>query len=106
MAEASRYGALCRAGLRVEYLHANAITHNFLFGAVAELVDNSRDAGATRLDIFIVINENLQGGFSLCFMDDGCGMNPKEATDLVYFRRSSKQTNPKMIGCYGNGLKS
>lgn len=29
-----------------------------------------------------------------------------EATDIVYFGRSSKRTNPKMIGRYGNGLKS
>ncbi|XP_053160798.1 MORC family CW-type zinc finger protein 1 isoform X2 [Hemicordylus capensis] len=83
MAKASRYGDLCRAELRLEYLHANSTTHDFLFGAVAELIDNSRDAGATRLDIFT-----------------------GEATDLVYFGRSSKRTIPKMIGHYGNGLKS
>ncbi|XP_062982925.1 MORC family CW-type zinc finger protein 1 [Elgaria multicarinata webbii] len=106
MAAGSRYGVLCRAGLRLEYLHANSTTHDFLFGAVAELIDNSRDAGATRLDIFTVNNENLQGGFTLCFLDNGCGMTPREATDLVYFGRSSKRANPKMIGRYGNGLKS
>ncbi|XP_066477367.1 MORC family CW-type zinc finger protein 1 [Tiliqua scincoides] len=103
---AARYGALCRAELRLEYLHANSTTHDFLFGAVAELIDNSRDAGATRLDIFTVTNENLQGGFMLCFLDNGCGMNPREATDLVYFGRSSKRLVANMIGHYGNGLKS
>ncbi|XP_042298904.1 MORC family CW-type zinc finger protein 1-like [Sceloporus undulatus] len=70
------YGSLCRAELRLEYLHANSTTHDFLFGAVAELIDNSRDAGATRLDILTVDNVNLQGGFTLCFLDDGCGMTP------------------------------
>ncbi|KAH0624966.1 hypothetical protein JD844_032926 [Phrynosoma platyrhinos] len=106
MSEAKRYGSLCRAELRLEYLHANSTTHDFLFGAIAELADNSRDAGATRLDILTVDNVNLQGGFMLCFLDDGCGMTPREATDLVYFGRSSKRSNPTMIGRYGNGLKS
>ncbi|KAJ7320370.1 hypothetical protein JRQ81_019881, partial [Phrynocephalus forsythii] len=81
-------------------------THDFLFGAVAELIDNSRDAGATRLDIYTVDRDNMQGGFLLCFLDDGCGMTPREATDIVYFGRSSKTANPKMIGRFGNGLKS
>ncbi|XP_054830407.1 MORC family CW-type zinc finger protein 1 [Eublepharis macularius] len=106
MSEASRYEPLCRAELRLEYLHANSTTHDFLFGAVAELIDNSRDAGATRLDIFTVNDEKLQGGFMLCFLDDGCGMMPREVMDIVYFGRSSKRTTSKMIGHYGNGLKS
>ncbi|XP_015282820.1 PREDICTED: MORC family CW-type zinc finger protein 1 [Gekko japonicus] len=106
MSGVSCYRALCRAQLKLEYLHANSTTHDFLFGAIAELIDNSRDAGATRLDIFTVNNENLQGGFMLCFLDDGCGMTPREATDLVYFGRSSKRTVSGMIGHYGNGLKS
>nr|XP_056714156.1 MORC family CW-type zinc finger protein 1 [Euleptes europaea] len=106
MSAATRYGALCRAELRLEYLRANSATHDFLFGAVAELIDNSRDAGATRLHIFTENNETLQGGFMFCFLDDGCGMTPREATDLVYFGRSSKRTMSTMIGHYGNGLKS
>ncbi|XP_012883963.1 PREDICTED: MORC family CW-type zinc finger protein 1 [Dipodomys ordii] len=71
-------------------------THSFLFGALAELLDNasndivmlsfSRDAGATRLDVFSVDNEKLQGGFMLCFLDDGCGMSPgfQYATEASY----------------------
>nr|XP_008105986.1 PREDICTED: MORC family CW-type zinc finger protein 1 isoform X2 [Anolis carolinensis] len=106
MAEAKGYLSLCRAELCLEFLHANSTTHDFLFGAIAELIDNSRDAGATRLDILTVDNDNLQGGFMLCFLDDGCGMTPWEATDLIYFGRSSKRFNPTMIGRYGNGLKS
>nr|XP_006116911.1 MORC family CW-type zinc finger protein 1-like [Pelodiscus sinensis] len=87
--------------------HSWSTTHDFLFGAIAELIDNSRDAGATRLDIFTVDNNKLPGGFMLCFLDDGCGMAHKEATDLIYFGRSSKRTSTsRMIGRYGNGLKS
>ncbi|KAG8136699.1 hypothetical protein E2320_005262, partial [Naja naja] len=83
MAGPALYGALCRAKLTLEFLHANSTTHDFIFGAIAELIDNSRDAGATRLDIYT-----------------------DEATNIVYFGRSSKRKDPTMIGRYGNGLKS
>ncbi|XP_049713842.1 MORC family CW-type zinc finger protein 1 [Elephas maximus indicus] len=66
-----------------------------------------RDAGATRLDVFSVDNETLQGGFMLCFLDDGCGMSPEEASDIIYFGTSKKRLSAlKFIGQYGNGLKS
>ncbi|XP_043849421.1 MORC family CW-type zinc finger protein 1 [Dromiciops gliroides] len=82
-------------------------THSFLFGALAELIDNSRDAGATRLDVFSVDNEKLQGGFMLCFLDDGYGMSPEEASDVIFFGMSKKRiAASRFIGHYGNGLKS
>ncbi|XP_062036783.1 MORC family CW-type zinc finger protein 1 [Lepus europaeus] len=66
-----------------------------------------RDAGAARLDVFSVDNEKLQGGFMLCFLDDGCGMSPEEASDIIYFGTSKKRLSTmKFIGQYGNGLKS
>ncbi|EAW79714.1 MORC family CW-type zinc finger 1 [Homo sapiens] len=102
-----RYPALQRAQLRLDFIHANSTTHSFLFGALAELLDNARDAGAERLDVFSVDNEKLQGGFMLCFLDDGCGMSPEEASDIIYFGRSKKRLSTlKFIGQYGNGLKS
>ncbi|XP_057553673.1 LOW QUALITY PROTEIN: MORC family CW-type zinc finger protein 1 [Hippopotamus amphibius kiboko] len=82
-------------------------THSFLFGALAELLDNARDSGAARLDVFSVDKEELQGGFMLCFLDDGCGMSPEEASDIIYFGTSKKRLSTlKFIGQYGNGLKS
>uniref|UniRef100_A0A8C5YG89 MORC family CW-type zinc finger 1 n=1 Tax=Microcebus murinus TaxID=30608 RepID=A0A8C5YG89_MICMU len=52
-------------------------------------------------------NEKLQGGFMLCFLDDGCGMSPEEASDIIYFGASKKPLSTlKFIGQYGNGLKS
>ncbi|XP_042532796.1 MORC family CW-type zinc finger protein 1 [Dipodomys spectabilis] len=67
----------------------------------------TRDAGATRLDVFSVDNEKLQGGFMLCFLDDGCGMSPEDSSDIIYFGTSKKQLSTlKFIGQYGNGLKS
>ncbi|XP_032708520.1 MORC family CW-type zinc finger protein 1 [Lontra canadensis] len=102
-----KYATLRRAQLRLDFIHANSTTHSFLFGALAELLDNARDAGAARLDVFSVDNEKLQGGFMLCFLDDGCGMNPEEASEIIYFGTSKKRSSAlKFIGQYGNGLKS
>ncbi|XP_045707785.1 MORC family CW-type zinc finger protein 1 [Phyllostomus hastatus] len=102
-----KYASLRRAELHLDFIHANSTTHSFLFGALAELLDNARDAGAARLDVFSVDDEKLQGGFMLCFLDDGCGMSPEEASDIIYFGTSKKRLSPlKFIGQYGNGLKS
>ncbi|EDK98094.1 MORC family CW-type zinc finger protein 1 [Mus musculus] len=102
-----KYALLQRAKLHLDFIHANSTTHSFLFGALAELLDNARDAGAVRLDVFSVDNETLQGGFMLCFLDDGCGMSPDEASDVIYFGTSKKRLSTlKFIGQYGNGLKS
>ncbi|XP_049641562.1 MORC family CW-type zinc finger protein 1 [Suncus etruscus] len=102
-----KYASLQRAQLHLDFIHANSTTHSFLFGALAELLDNARDAGAARIDVFSVDNEKLQGGFMLCFLDDGCGMSPEEAMDIIYFGTSKKRvSNLKFIGQYGNGLKS
>ncbi|KAL1788950.1 MORC family CW-type zinc finger protein 1 [Sigmodon hispidus] len=106
-----KYPLLQRAKLHLDFIHANSTTHSFLFGALAELLDNARDAGAMRLDVFSVDNETLQGGFMLCFLDDGCGMSPAaicdEVPDIIYFGTSKKRLSTlKFIGQYGNGLKS
>ncbi|XP_010628492.1 MORC family CW-type zinc finger protein 1 [Fukomys damarensis] len=104
---ADKYASLQRAWLHLDFLHANSTTHGFLFGALAELLDNARDSGAARLDVFSVDNEKLQGGFTLCFLDDGCGISPEEASDIIHFGTPKKQLpTSKFIGQYGNGLKS
>lgn len=103
----SNYSSLNRAQLTFEYLHTNSTTHEFLFGALAELVDNSRDANATRIDIYTEKRPDLRGGFMLCFLDDGTGMDPGEATHVIQFGKSSKRfPESTHIGQYGNGLKS
>ncbi|NXX97900.1 MORC2 protein, partial [Centropus bengalensis] len=51
--------------------------------------------------------EELRGGFMLCFLDDGTGMNPSEAAGVIQFGKSAKQSpESTQIGQYGNGLKS
>ncbi|XP_066459849.1 ATPase MORC2 isoform X1 [Eleutherodactylus coqui] len=103
----TNYSSLNRAQLTFEYLHTNSTTHEFLFGALAELVDNARDADATRIDIYTVPREELRGGFMLCFLDDGTGMDSSEAASVIQFGRSAKRTPESIhIGQYGNGLKS
>ncbi|XP_076367595.1 ATPase MORC2-like isoform X2 [Tachypleus tridentatus] len=100
------FSDLNRAQLSVEYLHANSTTHEFLFGALAEMVDNARDAGSTCLNIYTTPCENVRGGFLLCFLDNGIGMDPVEATTVITFGKSLKRGVDSMIGQYGNGLKS
>ncbi|XP_055972495.1 ATPase MORC2 isoform X1 [Sorex fumeus] len=103
----SNYSSLNRAQLTFEYLHTNSTTHEFLFGALAELVDNARDADATRIDIYAEKRVDLRGGFMLCFLDDGAGMDPSDAASVIQFGKSAKRTpESTQIGQYGNGLKS
>lgn len=101
------YSSLRRAQLTYEYLHTNSTTHEFLFGALAELVDNARDASSTKIDIYTEPCETCRGKFILCFLDDGDGMDPSEVGNVVQFGRSVKRNvDSRMIGQYGNGLKS
>lgn len=101
------YNTLSRAQLSFDYLHTNSTTHEFLFGALAELLDNARDASATKINIYTVADNSLRGGYALCFLDDGEGMDPSETADIVTFGKSSKRcVDSQHIGMYGNGLKS
>ncbi|CAJ0573443.1 unnamed protein product, partial [Mesorhabditis spiculigera] len=92
---------LNKASISYDYLHTNSTTHEFVFGAIAELVDNSYDAAANSLRIDW--DPNIQG---LSFLDDGCGMTREEAISVISFGHSFKKANPNTVGQYGNGLKS
>uniref|UniRef100_A0ABM0MT70 MORC family CW-type zinc finger protein 2A-like n=1 Tax=Saccoglossus kowalevskii TaxID=10224 RepID=A0ABM0MT70_SACKO len=82
-------------------------THEFLFGALAELLDNARDAGASRIEVDTVLNDEVQGGYLIYFLDDGEGMDPGDTASIITFGKSSKRAiHSNMIGQYGNGLKS
>ncbi|XP_065196359.1 ATPase MORC2A-like isoform X2 [Sycon ciliatum] len=101
------YSSLQRAQLSVEYLHTNSTTHEFLFGALAELVDNSRDAGASRINIYTEDCASVRGEKILCFLDDGEGMSPEQSAKVIQFGYSGKRSrDAQSIGQYGNGLKS
>uniref|UniRef100_A0A670ZP14 MORC family CW-type zinc finger 2 n=2 Tax=Pseudonaja textilis TaxID=8673 RepID=A0A670ZP14_PSETE len=50
---------------------------------------------------------DLRGGFMLCFLDDGAGMDPNDAASVIQFGKSAKRSpESTQIGQYGNGLKS
>ncbi|XP_036204425.1 MORC family CW-type zinc finger protein 1 [Myotis myotis] len=76
-----KYATLRRAQLHLDFIHANSTTHSFLFGALAELLDNARPK-------------------TLLWITE-------EASDIIYFGTSKKRLSTlKFIGQYGNGLKS
>ncbi|XP_017436584.1 protein MICRORCHIDIA 1 isoform X2 [Vigna angularis] len=100
-------GHLEHARVHPKFLHSNATSHKWAFGAIAELVDNAVDEiqnGATfvKIDKFGVKKDNSP---ALCFLDDGGGMDPssiRKCMSLGYSSKKSKTT----IGQYGNGFKT
>lgn len=73
--------------------------------AVADLIDNSISAGATKIDIIC----DLSGAPTLAIIDDGRGMNAKEVVEAM---RHGGAANPKQkrsphdLGRFGLGLKT
>ncbi|KAG5050882.1 hypothetical protein JHK87_003080 [Glycine soja] len=100
-------GHLEHARVHPKFLHSNATSHKWAFGAIAELLDNAVDEnqnGATfvKIDKLDVKKDNSP---ALCFLDDGGGMNPnaiRKCMSLGYSSKKSKTT----IGQYGNGFKT
>ncbi|WVZ68504.1 hypothetical protein U9M48_017438 [Paspalum notatum var. saurae] len=91
-----------------EFLHSNATSHKWPFGAVAELLDNAVDeiqtGGATRILVDKIIN-NRNGSPALLVQDDGGGMDPDSLRRCMSFGFSEKQSGSS-IGQYGNGFKT
>lgn len=100
-------GHLEHARVHPKFLHSNATSHKWAFGAIAELVDNAVDEiqnGATfvKIDKLDIKKDNAP---ALCFVDDGGGMDPnsiRKCMSLGYSSKKSKTT----IGQYGNGFKT
>ncbi|KAL7589355.1 hypothetical protein Lser_V15G39763 [Lactuca serriola] len=93
------------------YLKTLGQTHSdWIFGAIAEFVDNSRDAKATMLDISIdMIYSSIAGKEipMLAVVDDGNGMSHEEIMKMVSFGRKQPDTDdPNYIGRYGVGFKT
>ncbi|XP_076920857.1 protein MICRORCHIDIA 6-like [Bidens hawaiensis] len=89
------------------FLHSNATSHKWVFGAIAELIDNAVDEiqnGAT----FVVIDKTLNprnGSPALLIQDDGNGMDPEAMRRCLSFGFSDK-SSVSAIGKYGNGFKT
>ncbi|OMO59218.1 hypothetical protein CCACVL1_24991 [Corchorus capsularis] len=89
------------------FLHSNATSHKWVFGAIAELVDNAIDEvqnGATFVYIDKISNPR-DGSPALLIQDDGGGMDREAVRRCMSFGFSDKQSK-HAIGQYGNGFKT
>ena len=73
--------------------------------AVADIIDNSISANATRIDILTEVNDNLA---FVCFLDNGIGMNYQELENamLLGSNRDSRKDCETELGRFGLGLKA
>ncbi|XP_050223463.1 protein MICRORCHIDIA 6 isoform X2 [Mercurialis annua] len=88
------------------FLHSNATSHKWAFGAIAELLDNAVDEiqnGATSVIVDKISNPR-DGSPALLIQDDGGGMNPEAMRQCMSFGFSDKSKSA--IGQYGNGFKT
>ncbi|CAH9132378.1 unnamed protein product [Cuscuta epithymum] len=100
-------GDLEHARVHPKFLHSNATSHKWAFGAIAELLDNAVDEinnGATfvKVDRICNVKDNSP---ALLFLDDGGGMDPGRLRKCMSLGYSSKTSNTT-IGQYGNGFKT
>ncbi|KAJ8529511.1 hypothetical protein K7X08_036346 [Anisodus acutangulus] len=90
-----------------KFLHSNATSHKWAFGALAELLDNAIDEiqnGAT----FVIVDKTpnpRNGSSALLVQDDGGGMDPEAIRRCMSFGFSDKKS-ASTIGQYGNGFKT
>src|SRR5690348_10469564 len=72
--------------------------------AVADVIDNSIAAGATRVDVLV----SADGPFSIAMVDNGRGMTRPEAVDAMRLAVVSptKPRGPEDLGRFGLGLKT
>ncbi|KAL2321807.1 hypothetical protein Fmac_026186 [Flemingia macrophylla] len=88
------------------FLHSNATSHKWVFGAIAELIDNAVDEiqnGATFVFVDKILNPK-DGCPALLIQDDGGGMDPNAMLQCMSFGFSDK--SKVAIGQYGNGFKT
>ncbi|XP_050229380.2 uncharacterized protein LOC126678530, partial [Mercurialis annua] len=93
------------------YLQTLGHAHSgWIFGAIAELVDNSRDAKASRLDISIETVFSKRSGKKipmLSIIDDGHGMTHQEVMRMTCFGHKQPDADDiDRIGRFGVGFKT
>ncbi|UNK58899.1 ATP-binding protein [Pseudoxanthomonas daejeonensis] len=73
--------------------------------ALSELVDNSIQAGATRIAIKIAMTDAESGnGIEVSVLDNGCGMDPFTLRQALRFGGSTRFGDRSGLGRYGMGL--
>ncbi|CAM9500903.1 unnamed protein product, partial [Hapterophycus canaliculatus] len=92
-------GRYASDGLYVTYADK---THSWVFGAIAELIHNSYDAGATEVRVSI---DHLgpEKTTNFVVVDNGSGMTHREVTQLFQLGKESEYD--RRIGCNGVGFK-
>ncbi|PWZ07216.1 MORC family CW-type zinc finger protein 3 [Zea mays] len=93
------------------YLRTLSQTHaSWIFGAIAELIDNSRDAGASRLSISIehLFSKKAQKKIPvLSVIDDGHGMAYPDIMRMISFGHKRPNGHREdQIGRFGIGFKT
>ena len=71
--------------------------------AVADVVDNSIAANATKIDIRVELD--FRNEVMLTIADNGCGMNKNELTQAMMYGSPAK-ADPASLGKFGLGLKT
>lgn len=100
-------GGMYHVRVHPKFLHSNATSHKWAFGAIAELLDNAVDEiqnGATFIIVDKIQNPR-DNSPALLFQDNGGGMDPdcmRQCMSLGY----SVKNNSTNIGQYGNGFKT
>ncbi|KAJ0753805.1 putative histidine kinase/HSP90-like ATPase superfamily, morc, S5 domain 2 [Helianthus annuus] len=100
-------GELEHARVHPKFLHSNATSHKWAFGAIAELLDNAVDEinnGATFVKVDRIYSKR-DNSPALLFIDDGGGMDPDGIRKCMSLGYSTKKSN-NTIGQYGNGFKT
>lgn len=72
--------------------------------AVAELIDNSLQAGARHIEVAVVATSDAKFPLEVRVTDDGAGMDPKLLADALKFGGSSRFDDRSSLGRYGMGL--
>jgi anti-sigma regulatory factor (Ser/Thr protein kinase) len=72
--------------------------------AISELVDNSIQAGATKVAISVMLHPENEKAIDVCVLDDGCGMDPFTLQQALRFGGSSRFGDRSGLGRYGMGL--
>ncbi|KAK9054535.1 hypothetical protein SSX86_025613 [Deinandra increscens subsp. villosa] len=90
-----------------KFLHSNATSHKWAFGAIAELIDNAVDE-IQKDAKYVIIDKTINprnGCTALLIQDDGGGMDPEAMRHCLSFGFSDKKSK-FAIGKYGNGFKT
>lgn len=95
-----------RLRVHPKFLHSNATSHKWAFGAIAELLDNAVDEVGNGASFVYIdkITSPRDGNPALLIQDDGGGMDPESLRRCMSFGFSDKHCSS--IGQYGNGFKT